>query len=1113
MAQDKQATYRLDSCTVVVDQFTLLPTSVNVEGYDQYRIDNNKIIIEGCTIGDSVTINYRTFDFNVDAVYRTPIGKILQEKERAIGGQAPPKAKKDNIIDAENLMYNGSFSRGFSIGNRQDLLLNSNFNISMYGDLGDGLKIKAAISDDNIPIQPEGNTQVLNEFDKVFIEISKDSTRLVAGDYMLQENSCFKKYIKKLKGLSVQHTSVLQDSSTVFAEGNFAISRGKYARQKINISEGNLGPYRLVGNNNERFLIILSGTERVFIDNVLQVRGFDNDYTIDYNRAEVTFAPNKFIGPENNVIIEYEYRDQNYLRSLYTARAEYHKNRWSVGADIYSEQDSKNVIGERQLDSLDVARMASVGDDLDNAFITTIYPFRETPTASTVTYIRKPLTVAGDTISYILEYNTDRNNTLVQASFTNVGQQKGRYQIDNTSTANGRVYKYVGKNQGSYEPISNLIPPIKRQMATIYGTYRNGNHSWISTDVALSNTDLNRYATDVGNDDNTGWAMHMSTEQALYRDTTAQTYLTLKGNVEIDDRYFQSFTRYREAEFNRNWNVVNPDKQLQEQWYGGELIFTREKSIELSQALQHYRIGDYFNGLRNISQGRYRLGNTSFIAQYDYMKATEDVLQNTFVKPIVRVEHLFSKAYDFKASAEYLQRKNKVKNTKTDILLDQSFGLDQYAFESMISPSKNSRLGLTYKRKYNQLSDKSRLKQAYHSDEFVLNTKIGNTNQITANVGIRNLYVDDASLSPSPEKRSLISKIGYIYSGWNKGVKSTMTFTTTSGQEPKQEIVYEKVEAGQGNYIYIGNKDSTLIAANFRYAPDLGNAEYIRLNLFNDQFIAVNNQILQQNLRTDWRKIVPNNKLLSKISTLHRLNINRKSQDLTPSFWEQFNVFAVDTSIVTYNASISNTLFVNKGQRAYDASIGTQYNHSIFTQVSGRESRKNLLYLFTFRHQLGAKSDVLLGLDYGEKSYSSSLFEDRNYRIDYYKINPSVRWIPSQRLKWAAGYTFGQQKQTINLLESTSTHAINSDLTYRYSDKSNLTASLIYSFINFDGEKNSILEFEMLSGLKKGKNFEWELLYTQRLQNNIDLNLSYRGRKSQSTPYVHMARMQLKATF
>ena len=53
----------------------------------------------------------------------------------------------------------------------------------------------------------------------------------------------------------------------------------------------------------------------------------------------------------------------------------------------------------------------------------------------------------------------------------------------------------------------------------------------------------------------------------------------------------------------------------------------------------------------------------------------------------------------------------------------------------------------------------------------------------------------------------------------------------------------------------------------------------------------------------------------------------------------------------------------------------------------------------------------------------------------------------------------------------------------------------------------------MLEGLQSGKNLTWSVLAQQKITKFLDLNLTYFGRKTETSKTIHTGNVQLKAYF
>src|SRR5258706_3643815 len=292
----RQKSYRIAGDSLQIDTISVISKTFMVDSIDpgDYRLDFVNAILywNRKPVSDSVTIRYRVFPYKLN-----PVTQRMRYDSIMNNMSITPYEFNNELSESQRGMFNfgnikaeGSFGRQIAFGNSQDAVFNSIFNLQLNGMLGDSIELQAAITDNNIPVQPDGTTQQLNEFDQVFLQFKKRNWQLNLGDIDIrQTDSYFLKFYKRLQGISFQTTNRISKNVTSGTLASGSIAKGKFTRNIIQALEGNQGPYRLSGANNEFFFIVLANTERVFIDGELMQHGEDQDYVINHITAGISF--------------------------------------------------------------------------------------------------------------------------------------------------------------------------------------------------------------------------------------------------------------------------------------------------------------------------------------------------------------------------------------------------------------------------------------------------------------------------------------------------------------------------------------------------------------------------------------------------------------------------------------------------------------------------------------------------------------------------------------------------------------------------------------------------------------------------------------------------------
>lgn len=1124
----QEATYRaiqVDTFTIVGQSLTLskpfpvlssisFQVKKNNDWQSQeysFHLQENTIIFDDKPQADQLLVRYRYFD----VIPKDTIGIEILEKdpyrEQYIGFVNPSDDQNQGLFP-DQLDYDGTFGRGLSVGNNQSLALNSNLNLQLNGKIGDGIDLRAVINDANIPIQAEGNTQQLQEFDQVYIELIRKEQKLTAGDYRLERpNSYFINYVKKLKGLQYQVKDYKTDYGSISAYGSVAIAGGKFNRQLIAPVEGNQGPYKLQGADNEQFIIVQSGTEKVYIDGQLLTRGENFDYVISYDRAEVSFTEKQIISKDSRIIVEFEYQSQNYARSIITAGTSNEIKGHKVAFNLYREQDNKNAPGTLQLTDEDRSIMTSAGVNDTSIQVNTVNPYDSD--SNTVPYRKEFSEEFQDTI---LVYDGEIGPNSFEALFSDVGKGNGSYEISQDVNINSRVYKYVGEGNGRYLPIKVLIPAISKMMMDVSHQWDYSENGGFRSALSMSQFDRNLFSK-LDNEDNNGLALRLDWNHKLNWKNNVDNSTTISAFSEFTSLNFRPLNPYRNQEFSRDWNLINQSRLVREIW-GGFVINTQlSNKHQLLYSINTLQQTDLYSGYRHNWIVKNSWSGLTYRFRGSYLTTMSDTLSSRYFRPNFTINQNLP-WMNSKVGATYDAEYNGISNTTTNKLTDRSFEFDRIDIFLQSKDTTNWSYKINYAKRYDRIPFEGEYKRQADANIYSANFMYqGQNNSITLNGGFRELIINENIEDDLKSNNSLLAGLDYRFSWWDKIIRGNTHLDLAAGQEPRLEFDYRQVPKGEGQYIWIDDGDGIQQKNEFQIAPFSDQGEYIRVNLFNNEFIQVFKQEASQILRYDPSKwMLSENKLLktfAKFSTIQSFKIIRKDQlgERIPTLW-QFTNIEQDTQLVTYTSSISSNYYWNRGSQSYDLQFSYIRLNNLSALTTGSEINSSEQFVLSGRKNIQRKLELEVDLTQKVQTFKAISFPQNNFEIESQVGKLESTYLFSQNLNSTVSYSYIQKKNLLGI-ERSSSHQGKFGISYSRQNQLRFDADFQMNYIQYESGDNQNINFVMLEGLQNGRNFLWELSATKRIFENFDLIVGYNGRKSGISRVIHTGNAQIRATF
>lgn len=1090
---------------------TIIPPSVFTLKWQEGTLEPSTKL--GCGI---YRITYRVYSFSATQ-------KFFHRNEQAslspdsilnrIADSRFDASLTDYIKGTDNLKKSGSISRGVAFGNNRDVSFTSGLNLQLSGELSEGVNILAVVSDKNVPVQPEGNTRNFQEFERIYIKVYGKKAALTAGDIEIEGSSGELFRVKRsARGALADYNTVLKNGDKLHIVSGGAAARGKFVRQTIDGVEGNQGPYRLKGQAGENYIIIVSGSERVFVDGKELARGSDQDYTISYSTAELFFTAKTPITKDSRIIVEFEYADQNYSRFLTTAQATYHGKGWESYINVYSESDLKNQPLGSDLTPYRKSLLANAGDNLNNALVSGVDTVAYS--AEELLYESKDSTVGG--VTYLTyKYSIDPTKAIYRLRFSSVGEGKGNYTIS-PIIANGRVYQWVapinGIPQGTYEPVIQLTAPIKKQLATA-GITIDRRHIRFGVETAGSLFDKNTFSQKDSNDD-MGSAIVAFIERKPTKDTTATSDVTWKTKYRHLSSGFSPIDRFYPVEYERNWNISSTlaPSSVQENYGLGELNYTAKKQFKAAAKGEYLNRGSLFNGW-NTSGNLMLTKRWGFAnASVSYLETNDTVATTNFLRSNVSVEKFLGK---LAVGAVYSSEDNRWLSKRVDTLLAASKGFHQVEGYLKSNGKVLIPFTITIKDRIDYNPRKTSLVKFSEAKE------IGSSFENTGKKGdfirligsFRSLqYVDNPK---GNREETVLGRLEAGITMLHKAVGLNGSFDMGSGLIPRQDYTFIKVAAGQGQYTwndYNGNGQKEI--NEFEVAAYSDQAEYLKVNLPTSNYLKAYTSGFSLAGRVTpamaWRDTIGIESILSCFSLTGSAQAEEKQSAFT-ALPEFFPSLQSDNNIAHKGSWRAGGGFVSRNRR-YLADAYKQGSSAKQLLVGGSEVRESSSTTVSLRYRPEAN---LLTTWQGEKSNSiarSDLYPSKNNNLNGIKSLTKAELSLDLRYSFTLLWEYSEKKNDLGV-EQAFTHKLGAETMVSVAGRMKVEASFSWLRIDADAPSTSPVSYELLNGLKPGKNAVWNLILSRKLPGGIEVNLGYNGRYIADGKIIHAGSMEVRATF
>lgn len=1132
----------------------------------RFRIDhqNGVIYLRYLFIDDKpheIEVRYRTLPFQFKSEYarRELIAQLDSLTLDTLSTEitaTKKRAQLDDIFEGTKLRKSGSIVRGVTVGSNQDLNVNSGFRLQLEGELADGVEVSAALTDENTPIQPEGNTQTIQEFDRVFVEVRSKNATATLGDFNLDlMETEFANLSRRLQGGKVEGR---YDFGAVNTEAllGFAVSRGRFAINNFNGLDGVQGPYRLTSPEGRAFIVVLAGSERVYVDGVLQTRGQNNDYIIEYGTGEIFFQPRRLITAQSRIVVDFQFTERIFPRNFLASKikTDWFGGKLSLQTSYLSESDDETAPIDFNLTDEQRRKIAEAGANRFLANDTSAFVGVNDAGVPRGSYVRVDTVVNGQPIQIFRFVGQGVAGAVWSPSFSLVSDGQGSYR-----RVSFGIFEFVGEGLGNYVPF-RLLPIPTAQSVLDFGVKASPFESLkLEAEGAFSNNDLNKLsALDDSLKPGTAYKLGFAfapKELKLFGKNYGR--FELAASQRFTDRQFAFIDRTLPVEFERDFNLIDFDgralftAQTSERIRNASLFYAPVANAQLRYGFGNVERDTLFSSTRqtlDVQARKDSLGRLGYNAAYTESRNAQTNERANWLRQLVQLEAQWFPTTDLTV-VPFVNLERSEKQTRSisaDTLRPDSHDIldlmGGFRLPNFFGQVATLSLGYRADKLFDsQVLNGAQLIPASIARTLMLDWRLMPLEEWFAQANFTNrlrTFSERFKEKGNLDAETFLLRFQIRYAPFRAAIEAEWLYDVQTEKASRTERQFFVVPNGAGNYIWRDRNGNGLKEFDefvpLAFIGDVGDdtLQYILRTFPSDELFPT------IDLRTSFRLRMRPSRIIREKTTFARslvaalssetlLRVEERSTetDLRSIYLLNFSKFLNDETTLAGNFTVQQDVFLfenditNVRFRFQQRTSQNQFSLGVEKRLFAERSAR---FVTRIGYELGFELNVLSSYNRSRAAGlagASFVETGRQFEINAVSVSPDISYRPFQDLEFGVRANFEQRvderpAQTpggVSAKANINSQQLRAIYSFRGKGRLNGQIERLQTTLRDADFFNAV--FELTGGNAIGTTVIWRIDADYRVSNYITASGGYDGRALPIGRTIHTARAEVRAVF